>query len=107
MNSRRTRYRIRRGKVKNSRLLPALQTETDCSRLCTTGTKSDEQPDRQLHDVQERIRRAGFRPDYRWAIPRIKVLLAKARFTPWLNSSLERVFIGRKRDRRSNHFLSS
>ena len=55
MNSRRTRNRIKRGKVKNSRLLPALQTETDCSRLCTTGTKSDEQPDRQLHDVQERV----------------------------------------------------
>jgi hypothetical protein len=55
MNSRWTRYRIRHGKVQNSCLLPALQTETDCSCLCTSWAKSDEQPDRQLHKVQERI----------------------------------------------------
>ena len=82
MNSRRTRYRIGRGKVKNSRLLPALQTETDCSCLCTSGAKSDEQPDRHLHKVQERIRRVGSRPNYRRAIPRIKVLLGEGAFHP-------------------------
>jgi hypothetical protein len=71
--TRRTRYRIRHGKVKNSCLLPALQTETDCSCLCTIRTKSDEIPDRQLHNVQERLCRAGFRPDYRRAIPRIEI----------------------------------
>jgi|SRR5580692_6765684 hypothetical protein len=77
MNSRWARYGIRHGKVKNSCLLPALQTETDCSCLCPSGTKSDELPDRQLHNVQERIYSAGFRPDYRRAIPRIKVRLGQ------------------------------
>src|ERR1700676_4896915 len=78
MNSRRTRYRIGHGKVKSSCLLPALQTETECSCLCTTGTKSDGLPDRHLHNVQERISRAGFRPNYRRPIPRIEVPLAVA-----------------------------
>src|SRR5271156_2456346 len=55
MNSSRTRSRIRHGKAQNSYLLPALQTDTDCSCLCTRGTNSDELPDRHLHRARKNL----------------------------------------------------